>query len=68
MAKTYTVNVNGTERVAVEAYSCGPGSPIHTYVLRGGDRLERCGNAWTLERKGSAFWDAKSVVSVEVAR
>lgn len=66
MTKTYTVTVNGVERIAVEAYSYGPGQPIHTYVLRGGDRLEnRCFNGWTLERKGQAFWQPKIDVTVE---
>jgi hypothetical protein len=64
MTKTYRLNVNGSERTAVEAYSCGPNSPIHTYVLRGGDRLEQIGQNWHLERKSSAFWEAKPVVTV----
>lgn len=65
MTKTYTLTVDGKERTAVEAYSCGPNSPIHTYVLRGGDRLEKLGDNWTLELKGQAFWEPKR--SVEVA-
>lgn len=62
MAQTLTVN--GKQREAVEAYSSGPNSPIHTYVLRGGDRLERSGDSWTLERKGAAFWEPKLAVEV----
>lgn len=65
MAKTYTLRVNGTERIAVEAYSSGPTAPIHTYVLCGGDRLERTADVWRLERKGMAFWEPKPVVTVE---
>ncbi len=64
MSKTYTVTVNGTERTAVEAYSCGPGCEIHTYVFRGGDMIQRSGCEWTLTRKGSAFWEPKPVVEV----
>jgi len=60
----YEITVNGTKRTAVEAYSCGPGSEIHTYVLRGGDMIQRSGADWTLTRKGAAFWDPKIAVDV----
>lgn len=65
MTKTYALMVDGQERIAVEAYSCGPMSPIHSYVLRGGDRIEkRGGDEWTIERKGQAFWEPKRRVQV----
>ena len=65
MTKTYTLTVDGTKREAVEAYSCGPNSPIHTYVLRGGDRLENLSGNWTIELKGQAFWEPKRSAAVE---
>lgn len=66
MTKTYRLRINGREKTAVEAYSSGPGSPIHTYVLAGGDRIERfSGERWTLTVKGSAFWERKPTVDVE---
>jgi hypothetical protein len=65
VGKTYTLRVDGVERIAVEAYSSGPGAPIRSYVLRGGDRIERVGDEWTLERAGQAFWESRQVVTVE---
>ena len=62
---TTTLIVSGQPRTAVEAYSSGRGLPIHTYVLRGGDRLERIGDTWTMARKGSASWDHRPIVTVE---
>jgi hypothetical protein len=64
MAKTYKLHVDGKPRTAVEAYSSGPGTPIREYVLTGGDRLVKIGDAWTLQTSRSAFWEPRPTVTV----
>lgn len=52
MAKHGTVSVDGRSFEVVDSLSSGPGDPIHSYILKGGDRLDQFGRVWTLTRAG----------------
>lgn len=50
MAKT--IEVNGTRREVVNAFSCGPGEVPHAYELKGGDYVYNVGRDWKLQARG----------------